>query len=346
MSRDQNVDKVDEIRVVHFQRKRPDGRFSIEGYFDGMRSEMESIEGITVQKVVMPFASEGVLRRIGNMMFAAMRQGDINHITGDIHYVAAFLRRRRTLLTIHDLEILDRSAGWRRTLLRWLWFAMPVRRSGWVSVVSQATRRALCDELGITEDRIAVVHTAISGRFKPRPQRFDTDCPRILQIGTKANKNLPRLAAALSGLPCHVVVVGRMTSAQRTAFESAAVSFEEKIGLSDEAMLAEYHRSDLVSLVSTKEGFGMPIVEGNAVGRVVITSDCSSMPEIANDAAEQANPSDVDAIRKKFENLFADAERRRWLVEAGFENAKRFLPGKIARSYVELYRRMHSARSG
>jgi glycosyltransferase involved in cell wall biosynthesis len=55
-------------------------------------------------------------------------------------------------------------------------------------------------------------------------------------------------------------------------------------------VINEYNKSDILAFVSTSEGFGMPILEANAVGRVVVTSNITSMPEVANNAAHYVNP--------------------------------------------------------
>ncbi len=68
-------------------------------------------------------------------------------------------------------------------------------------------------------------------------------------------------------------------------------------GLTIDEVVDQYHKCDLVSFVSTYEGFGMPIVEANAIGRPVFTATVASMPEVAADAACLVDPFDVQAIR-------------------------------------------------
>ena len=84
----------------------------------------------------------------------------------------------------------------------------------------------------------------------------------------------------------------------------------------------------------------MPIAEGNATGRVVVTSNTSSMPEIAANAAEIVNTFDVESIRNGFLKVINDDVHREQLIKNGFENVKRFDRQKIANEYFDLYRNM------
>ena len=86
----------------------------------------------------------------------------------------------------------------------------------------------------------------------------------------------------------------------------------------------------------------MPIVEANAVGRPVVTSNLHSMPEVAADAACFVDPYDVQSIRAGIESVVSDATLRAQLVDAGLRNAQRFRPRVIAERYARLYRRVAS----
>jgi glycosyltransferase involved in cell wall biosynthesis len=93
----------------------------------------------------------------------------------------------------------------------------------------------------------------------------------------------------------------------------------------------------MVVFVSTYEGFGLPIVEANATGRPVITSNICSMPEIAGSAACLVDPSDCSSIRQGILRVMNDDGYRAGLVAMGFDNVKRFRASLIAAQYAELY---------
>jgi glycosyltransferase involved in cell wall biosynthesis len=81
----------------------------------------------------------------------------------------------------------------------------------------------------------------------------------------------------------------------------------------------------------------MPIIEANAVGRVVITSNISSMPEVADNASHYVDPFSIDDINKGFLKIINDENYRERLVEKGYENCTRFSAENIGRQYAALY---------
>jgi len=83
----------------------------------------------------------------------------------------------------------------------------------------------------------------------------------------------------------------------------------------------------------------MPILEAQATGRVVITSNILSMPEVAGDAACLVDPENIAGIRAGFMKIINDDDYRNHLIERGFENIKRFDPQRIAQQYLSLYQK-------
>ena len=93
-----------------------------------------------------------------------------------------------------------------------------------------------------------------------------------------------------------------------------------------------------MTFVSTYEGFGLPIIEANTVGRAVIAGNVSSMPEVAGDGALLVDPTDISAIRAGIKRIIEDPEFRTELIERGQQNARRFDPDTIAAQYLSIYR--------
>lgn len=324
------------VRVVQFMRHPRPNMFSIERLYGDIREAMPPDCYVSVWTCHNP--SKGLWPRVQDMISARKNQGDVNHVTGDVHYLTCLLDPRRAVLTIHDLVSLHRLRGAKRLLLWFFWYWLPVRRSRVVVVISESTRQMLLASVPCDPAKIRVIHNSVSDEFVAIPHVFNSKYPRILHIGTKSNKNLERTAEALVGMPCRLVIVGPLSPSQITTLEKFAIDYENHVGLSRAALLKQYAECDMLVFVSIYEGFGLPIIEANAVGRPVVTSNLLSMPEIADKAACLVDPFNVSDIREGVRKVLHDRAYRDRLVEAGYVNAKRFRADLIATRYAALYR--------
>jgi glycosyltransferase involved in cell wall biosynthesis len=324
------------VKVTHYQRKsRPAGNFSLEAIFADVRKRLHS--QIEIAPRIAPCLSNGLFRRLWIMLDAAFHQSDVTHVTGDITFAAILLRKRRCVLTILDCIGADSRQGWAGSLYRAIWFRWPVARTQVVTTISEASKQDIVRITHCDPEKVKVIGVAISPRFKRVDREFNTDCPRILQVGAAPNKNIERLIAALEPLRCKLVIVGQLNDSQRSALKQHKIDVELHERLSEDELHEQYVNSDIIAFASVFEGFGMPILEGNVVGRAVVTGNCTSMPEVAGDAACIVNPFEVASIRAGFLKVIHDAEYRSGLIENGFKNARRFDPNVIAHQYLEVY---------
>jgi glycosyltransferase involved in cell wall biosynthesis len=325
-----------QIDVLFLQRKpRQFGTFSIEFLFGEIRSRLP---GFIRSKVkVSTFPSNGIFKRLYNAIEAALWRADVKHITGDVHYLALFLRKSKSLLTIHDCYTLYWNKGLARLFFKIFWFWLPVRRCRYVVAISEATKEEIIKFTGCDPDKIVVIPDFISHIYQPMPKAFNKDKPLLLHVGLAPNKNLERLIEAIDGIPCHLSIVGKLTAEHKQKLKQHRVEYSYVFNISDEEMLKKYQECDVLAFVSTYEGFGMPIIEANTVGRPVLTSNLSSMPYVAGDAACLVDPYDVHAIREGLLKIIRDDAYREQLVAKGFENRRRFDPQVIADAYARLY---------
>lgn len=326
------------MRVVFFHRKSVRGNFSIENLFRRIREKLPS--DITWRVKEMRFTSRGFFRRLYACIEAARSQGDVNHITGDIHFIAIFLSKKSTVLTIHDVGFMLHSNPLARFILKLFWIQMPVSRCAVVTTVSETTKTEILKHVKIDAAKIMVIPNPIAPVFTAKLKPFNTTKPVLLQIGTKHNKNLKRLAEALHGVSCKVHIIGEPDDSTVSVFKKFAIDYSVFTQLTNEEVFAQYVGCDIVTFVSTLEGFGLPILEANAVGRVVITSNLSSMPEVAGDAALLVDPYNVESIRDGVKRLINDQSLRETLVRNGFKNLQRFDEQKIANQYANVYRQV------
>lgn len=326
------------IEVVHFQRRRrKDANHSIESIFNGIRALQPN--DIHISLHISKFESSGIFRRVYNTFEAALKQKTISHITGDVHFLNYLIPKKRNILTIHDCGILKRKSGLQHNIIKFFWYTLPAKKAKLITVNSIATKQDLLTYINYPEDKIIVTHVFVPAVHRQSPKQFNKAKPVILQLGTAVNKNIARTAEALQGINCKLIILGVIDKEIKATLKRFLIDYENiNHSITDEEVAGLYRQCDVVSFASTFEGFGMPIAEANITGRVVVTGNTSSMPEIAGNAAEIVNPFDVQSIRNGFLKVINDDEHRERLIKNGYENAKRFDRKTIAENYFNIYR--------
>mgnify|MGYP003133879287 FL=1 len=321
------------LKVVYVNRKRHPQAFSLEELFHAIATE------VSRHAEVVEYETRGRAKALSDARALRRLDADVYHVTGDITFMALLLPGRKTVVTIHDIgNFLFGLSGVKRWLYKWVWMVMPIRHAAAATVISEQTSANIERHLGVPRRRLRVIDNCYRPIFRPVPRPFADGCPVVLQVGTQSYKNVPRLLQALTGLKVRLVVVGRLDAALQRAIGESGIEVENRVGITNEALYELYVGCDIVSFVSIGEGFGMPIIEAQAVGRPVITANVSPMSDVAGNGACLVDPLDVGSIRAGLARILADPEYRRDLVEGGLQNVVRFSPERIAAQYLALYR--------
>jgi glycosyltransferase involved in cell wall biosynthesis len=322
--------------ITYFHRNPQDG-FSI---LKVSRTFIDEIKKKTdIEEFFVPH--EGSLHPIATLkniwfVFKHRNKNGINHITGDIHFCMLALIGCKSVLTIHDTYSVEESKNPIKQFIRnQLYYKFCVRLATQIVCVSEKTKN---DVHKITKKKnIKVIYNAISPLFRFVPKQFNEEKTVILQIGASWNKNLRNTIKALANIPCELRIVGKLNDEITSLLEKENISFVVKTNLSEEEIVKEYEACDIVCFCSIFEGFGMPVIEGNAVGRCVIASDIEPITEIAADAACLVNPNDISSIADGFKKIISDADHRQQLIDNGQKNIKRFQAENAAKQYLQVY---------
>jgi glycosyltransferase involved in cell wall biosynthesis len=261
---------------------------------------------------------------------------------------------------VHDLGFLAYPEAHRAAERRYLAWSTGwnARRSTAVLADSAATRADLVRQYGVAESKVHVVHLGRDESLVPVRDRQVLEETRarvgigqryLLCVGTlQPRKNLSRVVEAFARLAARpelldvqLVLAGKRGWLYEELFSQVGRrGLEGRVlfpGYVDEADLAALYSGALVYIYpSLYEGFGIPVLEAQACGVPVMTSNNSSLPEVAGDAALLVDPTDVDAIADAMLRLATDDALRAELVQRGFENVKRFSWEKCARETLAV----------
>ncbi|HEY8560612.1 MAG TPA: glycosyltransferase family 1 protein [Pyrinomonadaceae bacterium] len=313
--------------------------FSLEKVFEQI-AKLLPADVFETSTVKVPFGNS-FFDILKNLLFFRKSAAEIYHVTGQIHYLALVLPPEKTVLTIHDVGFMNHERRLSRLIIKKLFLDLPVRRLRFITTVSENTKKSILENTDCPPEKIRVIENPVQEHYlNAKRKEFNKKRPTILQIGITPNKNIPNLIEALKGIECRLRIIGNLTDDLVSALEAGKIVYENAYGLDDLEMRGEYENADLVTFCSTFEGFGLPVIEAQAMRTPVLTSDISPLREVAGGAAFLADPFDVESIREGVLKIIGDDEFRNRIVERGVENSKRFEPRAIAARYEKLYLEM------
>lgn len=326
------------MRIRYFFRNKQIG-YSIQTVFQTIVCQVKK-QTIT-KETYLPSPFANIIAIMQNGIYAKNQQKDseINHITGDAHYLLLFLKGGKTIVTVHDIIYYHFLHGIKKVLWKLL-YIYPLKRAAYVTFISEFAKQQVLEVIHLSEDKTKVIFNPVSSQYSFVEKVFNANNPRILHIGTRKIKNLERTILALRGIPCHLRIVGRLSEDDFQALRDNHIDYSNVYDLSEAQIVEEYREADIINFPSLFEGFGMPIIEGQATGRVVITSDLSPMKEVAGNGAVLVNPLSVESIRNGYQKILQSETFRNTLIKRGKENVSRFTADKIADQYMQIYNLM------
>ncbi len=271
----------------------------------------------------------------------------------------------RSVVTVHDLAFLrlDHIYDPGRTLYKRVMAKVSISGAKAIIAVSDNTARDITELLGIPQERINSIPNGIDSHFRQLPvdiceeyrkRRLGGMGPFILFVGTmEPRKNVMRLLEAHDMLPkigvkgIPLVLVGhrgwkseQIVKAIQNGMTKGSVYWLGYVPREELPIL--YNLCRIFVYPSLYEGFGFPPLEAMACGAPVITSDNSSLSEVAGDVALLIDPLDVEALARAMARLLEDYTLRENMHHRGMEHARKYKWEETARRTIEVYRKVKS----
>ena len=336
---------------------------SLKNWLVGNLHFPESITGYSNLRLIpLPVTFSHLLARYPNPIISYFERyfecPDIVH--GTDHFVYRCKNSLR-VMTIHDLTFI-KYPKYANSIVRT--YSSRVKQClSWSDLIitfSQSSKRDIVEYLGVEPNRIYV--TSQASRYSPEylsSERaailkkyidYDFSQPYLLFVSTiEPRKNIINLIKAFNLLKQkhkiehHLVIIGKKGWEYQSIFaameNSSWKNFIHYLDyLSDELVALFYSKADVFVYPSYYEGFGLPVLEAMILGAPVVTSNTSSLPEIAEGAAILIDPHQPMQLADAILNVISDSQLRNHLIQKGKERAKLFSWEKTARETLKAYK--------
>ncbi|MEX2512275.1 MAG: glycosyltransferase family 1 protein [Cyclobacteriaceae bacterium] len=290
---------------------------------------------------------------------------DILHCTSN---TAPWPCRSKLVLTLHDIIYLEKinlnSGTWYQRLgnlyRRW---NVPgiVKKADMIFTVSQYEQKRIMTHFGLNENQVKVSYNGVSPHFKTVGAQVRSEIKNKYQLpddfmlflgNTDPKKNLIGVLRALqilqesgNAFPDLVMPDFGESVLRNILNDIGAIALLPKIKLTgyipNQDLPAIYAQAKLFLYPSLRESFGLPILEAMACGCPVITSNTSSMPEIAGDAALLVDPFQPDQIKMAIEKLLSSSDTRQSCINKGLKRPPLFNYREGALKVLESYKAIY-----
>lgn len=270
----------------------------------------------------------------------------------------------KTIMTVHDLgaEYLPNMHQFKQLLYLKFITRLQLKRATHLIAVSLATKEDLLKKIGIRADRVSVVYEGIDQKLFKRPKnglieetkrKYHINKSYFLFIGSiQPRKNLSRLIYAFkifldkTQQDFDLVLAGGSGWDNREVYSlPKELKIEEKVKfpgfISWEEKIALFYGAQAFTFPSLFEGFGLPILESFACRCPVLTSNTSSMPEVAGDGAILVDPLDSHEIASGMIEIL-DPSKRNFLKAEALKQLKQFSWEKCARETLRVLEKAYN----
>lgn len=269
----------------------------------------------------------------------------------------------RSVVTVHDLSFLrhpefhpvDRVQFWSKQIHQ------VIDRASHIITDSEFQRREIMELLNLSETKVSSVYLGVDPKFRPyqksgchnvvKKYRLSYKQFNLIVATVEPRKNFHRILSAFNALPVYLkeafplVIVGDkgwMSGNIHVAIDKLIeAGYAKRLGyVADEDLPMLYAAAAVFVYPSLYEGFGLPVLEAMASGTAVLTSNTTSIPEIAGVACMLVDPTSTDHLIGAWHQLISDEKLRLEYAKLGKERAKQFTWNNCLNETLTIYKKL------
>lgn len=299
-----------------------------------------AIRSIGIDQIVLPYW---------------LKKNDIDLLHQTKNYTLPLYYNGKSVVTIHDIIPYILRSQYLSSKIQYKYYEFllnsTIKKSDKIITDSFFSKCELIKYFGVPQEKIEVVYLAcnemfnnkVDGIYKGKVlKKYNLNTPYILAIGgNEYRKNNERLMEIFRTgiLKKHkLVIIGSNWHNENLENNMSNIFFTGRV--SNDELVALYACADLFVFPSLYEGFGLPVLEAMSCGTAVITSNTTSLPEVAGDAALFFDPYDIVSMKNNIIKALENRELRKELVGKGYQQCKKFSWEQTAYETMEIYQKV------
>jgi len=323
---------------IFLKKKNSVHHHSIERFAEIISSRIK-IDNVNIKIINCPISSNCIFKRIFLILWGFFRQGDVNHILGDVNFISLLMKKNKTINTFLDCRLINEFQGIKKIIYKYFWFIIPIYKSCKCTFISDFTKNEILKFIYLISDKkFEVIPVPLVRNFTIK--NISSSNNKVLIIGTAEHKNINNMIKATVGLNIDIDIVGDLKEETRFFMKKNNIKYRNYVDISDEKIDFLYKTNAILMMVSKYEGFGMPIVEAQQSGLAVITSNIEPMKSVAGEGAIFVEPHNIFEIRKAIIKLLEDKDYVTKLINSGIYNSNRYKDIFVLDKYKKIYQDM------
>ena len=223
---------------LFIRKKNSTNHHSIERFAQTLLNRLK-VDNAEIAIINCPLPSNGFFKRIYLIFWAFFKQGDVNHILGDINFISILMSKEKTINTFLDCRLLNEFKGLKKKIYQYFWFKFPIKKSIISTFISDFTKNEITQRLSLKNNfKSEIIPVPIVSSVYQKKNLSNKN--NILIIGTEKHKNIYNMIKGSLGLNVKFNIVGKLENNIRDFLNKENIIYENFVDISDEEIINLY----------------------------------------------------------------------------------------------------------